>query len=68
LQRDIRTWLSPPDPSENHNVAYGAYHRGTAQWFIQGSIFNEWHAMGSLLWVHGKRMFFLDHPFIALTA
>ncbi len=55
LQKDIRSWLSPPDPSKNHNIARGAQHDGTAEWFTQGSTFEAWKATGSLLWIHGKR-------------
>ena len=58
LQKDIRSWLSPPDPSLNHNVAHAAQQDGTAEWFIHGSTFEKWIATGSLLWIHGKRMSF----------
>ncbi|KAI0301685.1 hypothetical protein B0F90DRAFT_288549 [Multifurca ochricompacta] len=54
LQQDLRRWLSPPDPSINHNIARATHHSGTASWFFQGSIFNDWKSSGSLLWVHGK--------------
>jgi len=53
MQGDVYTWLTPPDPSTNHNIACEAHHNGTAQWFIQGSTFSEWKALGSLLWIHG---------------
>ena len=59
LRQDLRRWLSPPDPSTNHNIACGARHEGTAEWFFQGSIFREWKSTGYLLWVHGKRTFLL---------
>jgi hypothetical protein len=52
-------WLSPSDPSTNHNVALKARHNGTAQWFIQGETFNQWKSTGSLLWICGKRVLFL---------
>ncbi|KAI0301677.1 hypothetical protein B0F90DRAFT_1840328, partial [Multifurca ochricompacta] len=54
LHQDLRRWLSPPDPSINHNIARGAHHTGTASWFFQGTIFNNWKSSASLLWVHGK--------------
>ncbi|KAI0301669.1 hypothetical protein B0F90DRAFT_1950194, partial [Multifurca ochricompacta] len=54
LRQDLRRWLSPPDPSINHNIACGAHHSGTASWFFQGSIFSDWKSSGSLLWIHGK--------------
>lgn len=57
LRWDIRRWLSPPDPSMNHNISCNAHHEGTATWFFEGSIFKEWRCTGSLLWVHGKRRF-----------
>ena len=56
LRDCLRTWLSPADPSTNHNLASGARHEGTAQWFFRGTIFNQWKSAGPFLWVHGKRM------------
>ncbi|KAH9026584.1 hypothetical protein EDB85DRAFT_164570 [Lactarius pseudohatsudake] len=50
----LRAWLSPVDPSINHNITQKAQHKGTAVWFFQGNIFIEWKSTGSLLWVHGK--------------
>ena len=55
LRDDLLRWLSPSDPSVNHNIASKAHHDGTAQWFFQGRIFNQWKSAGSFLWVHGKR-------------
>ena len=56
LRDNLLRWLSPSDPSTNHNIASKARHHGTAQWFFQGTIFNEWKSAGSFLWVHGKRV------------
>ena len=55
LRESIHRWLSPPDPSTNHNIACSTHHKKTAPWFFQGSIFQEWKSTGSLLWIHGKR-------------
>ena len=55
LRQNLRRWLSPPDPSTNHNIACRAHHKGTATWFVQGSIYNKWKSTPALLWVHGKR-------------
>lgn len=30
IRKDARRWFSPPDPSTNHNIAWKAYHEGTA--------------------------------------
>ena len=60
LRDNLLRWLSPSDPSINHNIASKAHHDGTAQWFFQGHIFNQWRSgksAGSLLWLHGKRLF-----------
>ncbi|KAH9060254.1 hypothetical protein EDB87DRAFT_622909 [Lactarius vividus] len=54
IKQLLRTWLSPADPSTNHNIARKAQHKGTAVWFFRGSIFIEWRSTGSLLWIHGK--------------
>jgi hypothetical protein len=57
LRDDIHKWLSPPDPSTNHNIACGTHYKKVATWFFQGSMFREWKssASGSFLWIHGKR-------------
>ncbi|KAF8459969.1 hypothetical protein DFH94DRAFT_849315, partial [Russula ochroleuca] len=54
LRHDLRGWLSPPDPSTNHKIACDVHHKGTATWFFQGNIYNEWKSTPSLLWIHGK--------------
>ena len=58
LQRDVQNWLSPPDPSTNHELVWKAHHTGTASWFLEGDVLAEWKKMGSFLWIHGKRMIF----------
>ena len=55
LQRDVQHWLSPPDPSKNHDFVWKAHHSGTSAWFFEGKALAEWKASGSLLWIHGKR-------------
>jgi archaellum component FlaC len=58
LQQNLRRWLSPQDPSTNHNIACNAHHKGTATWFFEGRTYKEWKSTSSesLLWVHGKRV------------
>jgi hypothetical protein len=58
LRQDLRRWLSPTDPSTNHNIACNAHYEGTATWFFEGSTYKEWKSTGSesLLWIHGKRV------------
>ena len=58
LRQDNRRWLSPQDPSTNHNIACNAHHTGTATWFFEGTTYKEWKSTGSesLLWIHGKRV------------
>ena len=56
LRESAHKWLSPPDPSTNHNIACGTHHKKTATWFFQGGIYQEWKLTGSLLWLHGKRL------------
>jgi hypothetical protein len=55
FQRDVRLWLSPPDPSTNHHIVWKGHHKGTAKWFFESSILADWKSIGSLLWIHGKR-------------
>ena len=52
---NIHRWLSPPDPSINHNIACSTHNKKSATWFFGGKIYQEWKSKGSLLWVHGKR-------------
>jgi hypothetical protein len=52
-----RAWLSPADPSINHNILRKAHNEGTAVWFFQDKIFIEWKSTSCLLWIHGKRTF-----------
>ncbi|KAH9008124.1 hypothetical protein EDB85DRAFT_121188 [Lactarius pseudohatsudake] len=51
---DLRRWLSPPDPTTNYMLGLRAYHKGTATWFIEDTIFQDWYSTGSLMWIHGK--------------
>jgi len=55
LRESIHKWLSPPDPSTNHNIACDTHHKKTATWFFKGKIYQEWKSKSSLLWIHGKR-------------
>jgi hypothetical protein len=71
LQHDVRLWLSPPDPWQNHNIARESRHSGTGTWWIQGDAYAEWKSScpSSLLWVHGKRQYFAPdspYPFLKL--
>ena len=59
LRESLRRWVTPPDPSTNHNIARDIHHGGTAEWFFLGHIFAEWKSNASLLWIHGKRMPFI---------
>ncbi|KAF8261052.1 hypothetical protein EI94DRAFT_1667502 [Lactarius quietus] len=54
LKQLLLAWLSPADPSTNHNIAQKAQHEGTALWLFEGRIVIEWKSAGSLLWIHGK--------------
>ncbi|KAI0258430.1 hypothetical protein BC834DRAFT_963313, partial [Gloeopeniophorella convolvens] len=54
MYREIRKWLSPPDPSTNHNDTQDRHHEGTSTWLVNSKDFLEWKAQGSLLWISGK--------------
>ncbi|KAI0269588.1 hypothetical protein BGY98DRAFT_1101064 [Russula aff. rugulosa BPL654] len=54
LRDCVHKWLSPPDPSTNHNIACATHHKKAATWFFQGNIYKEWKSKGSLMWIHGK--------------
>ena len=71
LIKSLREWVSPPNPSTNHDIASDIHQEGSAQWFFEGSMFDEWKSMGSLLWIYGKRTFFrffTDRTLITLYA
>jgi hypothetical protein len=55
LRKDLRRWITPPDPSVNLHTASDAHHEGTAAWCTKGSVVANWQKSGSLLWIHGKR-------------
>ena len=57
MRESLRKWLSPPDPSTNHNLACSNHLEGTSAWFLRSSAFKEWKSEGPLLWIHGKREF-----------
>jgi len=50
----LRIWLSPPNPSINHNTACDNQHDGMVKWFMRGKAFDEWKKNGWLLWIRGK--------------
>ncbi|KAN0141646.1 hypothetical protein V8E53_000108 [Lactarius tabidus] len=54
LLQDLQGWLTPPDPSTNHNIACSAQHERTAGWVFIEDLYKEWESSGSLLWIHGK--------------
>ncbi|KAH9969702.1 hypothetical protein BC827DRAFT_1262912 [Russula dissimulans] len=54
LRQDIHRWLSPPDPSVNHNTACNVQHQVAATWFFDGGIYNKWKSSPSFLWISGK--------------
>ena len=57
LRKDLRKWIAPPDPSVNLNTASDAHHEGTAEWCTKGDTVATWKESGSLLWIHGKRIY-----------
>ena len=57
LREKSQKWLVTPDPSTNHNIARKAHHKGTASWFFQSRIYEQWKSSSSFLWIHGKRTF-----------
>ncbi|KAN0141638.1 hypothetical protein V8E53_000100, partial [Lactarius tabidus] len=51
---DLQGWLTPPDPSTNHNIACNSQHERTASWVFSEIVYREWELSGSLFWIHGK--------------
>ena len=52
----INKWLDPPDLATSLNLVRQARHKGTAQWFLNGSQYKQWKSSGTLFWIHGMRM------------
>ncbi|KAK0262647.1 hypothetical protein LTS09_003361 [Friedmanniomyces endolithicus] len=54
-QRDkTHQWLSPPDPSMNHNKALQQRHAGTGLWFVKHETFSSFKdGKVPILWLHG---------------
>ena len=53
-QNKIDRWLSPPDPSTNHNKALQQRHEGSGLWFLQSHAFAKWRRQrNSFLWLNG---------------
>jgi hypothetical protein len=69
VRESLRKWVTPPDPSTNHNIACSIQHGGTAQWFFRSGKFRGWKSTGSLLWIYGKRklsLFVLDPLLVSI--
>ncbi len=50
----IERWLSPPDPSINHNKALRQRHEGSGSWLLRSENLWEWKAQrNSFLWLRG---------------
>lgn len=56
IGRELRRWLSPPDPWKNYNIARETLYEGTGRWFTQSDTFVKWKSSSLLLWIHGKRL------------
>jgi Cdc6-like AAA superfamily ATPase len=53
-QREIKKWLSAPDPSTNYSNALEKRYEDTGLWFINGEAFERWKERpNSFLWLHG---------------
>jgi hypothetical protein len=57
-RQKIHEWLSPPDPSSNHNAACKKKQPMTGAWLVEGPQFEEWKTRpNSFLWLHGIRKY-----------
>ena len=56
--KTIYQWLSPPDPSSNHNNSCLEHQPTTGDWFIDSNKFMTWKTVSnSVLWLHGIRKY-----------
>ncbi|KAI0316317.1 hypothetical protein OF83DRAFT_1060548, partial [Amylostereum chailletii] len=42
VDKEIIRWLSPPDPSTNHNLMSESHHPGTGEWHLRSDTFKDW--------------------------
>ena len=50
----MASWLRAPDPSSNHKSARQTRHRGTGEWLLNDTRFQDWKTKSaSLLWLCG---------------
>jgi hypothetical protein len=50
----FRNWLSPPDPSENHERTLKQRTPNTGLWFLESNEYASWKKQpASLIWLHG---------------
>ncbi|KAI0027620.1 hypothetical protein K488DRAFT_74397 [Vararia minispora EC-137] len=54
VNKDIRDWLDPPDPTSNHDELRELHQRDTCAWFFDVE-FEEWKALkNGFYWVNGN--------------
>ncbi|KAK8065228.1 hypothetical protein PG997_011975 [Apiospora hydei] len=52
--KNIRSWLSAPDPAANFNKAREQHQEGTGEWLIQDERYSTWkQEQNSFLWLSG---------------
>ncbi len=52
--KEIRRWLSAPDPSSNYNRALKHRHARSGDWFLKSDAYMDWLLeSSSLLWLYG---------------
>jgi hypothetical protein len=62
LKRDMKQWLSAPDPSNTHNRLQEEHHEGTGTWFFGAKAFETWRdEPGSMLWIRGIRKYSISY-------
>ncbi|KAF8621256.1 hypothetical protein AX15_007917 [Amanita polypyramis BW_CC] len=50
----FKEWLTPPDPSTNHNNAIKQHHPGTGAWLLSHPAYLDWKCHGdSFVWING---------------
>ncbi|KAJ7691803.1 hypothetical protein B0H17DRAFT_1200919 [Mycena rosella] len=53
--RDIKTWLSAPDPFTSHSSVLKTRHTGTGSWFLESDTFANWKTTSnSVFWIYGS--------------
>jgi hypothetical protein len=65
VTKNIKKWLSAPDPSTERKAGLDQRSEGTAKWILRDPAFKKWRDWdgNNVLWLHGKCESFVQDEF-----